>query len=449
MTRVRGGRIAAGAALAAAVVAAAVVLLRGGDYTVHVRFLDAGQLISGDRVEIAGRKVGHITDVSVAPNGQADVTLALDDEDAAPLHLGTRATIRAVGQAGIANRFVELSPGPATSPQLPDGAVLGTEQTTGLVNMDALIDSFGPKARANMRAFIGRSAQIYAGSGGRYFNRMLGRLDPALAEINATTGELAGDQQALETLVRTAEQAASAVDARRPDLAGAVRHTARALGALASERHAMADSLSRAPAVLSRARGTLANTSRAVDAIRPALRDLVPTTAPLRDILGRLTTFLPQAQPVVGDLLSQLPGLRRSLAGLPSLEQPAVGGLRATGKSMADLQHIFEGLRLYGADLVIGALGGIGGEALGEYDALGHYGKVEFVQNPQTLAGGRLAPLLSAQPLAPGLFATRTGLKRRCPGGNVPPAPDLSSPWDLGAKFCTAAHDMPASVNQP
>jgi phospholipid/cholesterol/gamma-HCH transport system substrate-binding protein len=151
-------RAAALAALTAAIVAVAVVLLRGGDYDVHLRFFDAGQLIAGGRVEVAGRKVGHIADVRLAADGQADVTIALDDADVVPLHVGTRATIRAVGQAGIANRFVDLSPGPATSPELPDGAVLGSEQTSGIVNLDALIDSFGPKARADMRALFGRSA---------------------------------------------------------------------------------------------------------------------------------------------------------------------------------------------------------------------------------------------------------------------------------------------------
>jgi phospholipid/cholesterol/gamma-HCH transport system substrate-binding protein len=366
-----------------------------------------------------------------------------------PLHEGTRAAIRAPAQAGVANRLVDLSPGSSGARSLGDGAVLGTDQTSGIVNIDALIDSFGPKARANMRALIARGAQIYAGSGAQSFNRMLGRLDPALAELNRTYGELASDGTALQTLVRTADQATAAIASRRHDLSAAMVNSARALGALADERAALADSLVRAPAVLVQARGTLAAAGRAVTSLRPALRDFVPTAAPLREYLVRWNQFLPRARPVVGDLLTQLPALRRSLAGLRPLERPAVGGLHDTGTAMADLHHFFEGLRFYGSDLVIGALGGVGGQALGEYDALGHYGKLNFVQNAQTVAGGHLAPLLSAQPIAPGLLGMRTGLTRRCPGGNVPPAPDGSSPWDLGAKFCTASQDMSASVNEP
>ncbi|MDX6355984.1 MAG: hypothetical protein QOF98_2887, partial [Streptomyces sp.] len=40
-------------------------------------------------------------------------------------------------------------------------------------------------------------------------------------------------------------------------------------------------------------------------------------------------------------------------------------------------------------------------------------------------------------------------LLRRCPGGNTAPAPDGSSPWVLDSSLCTAAHDTPATVNEP
>lgn len=442
-------RAAVAAVLVAALVAVASLVLRDSDHTLHARFTNAGLLIAGDRVEIAGRKVGHVAHVGLARNGLADVELRIEADDALPLRDGTRAEIRAVGQAGIANRLVELAPGPPDAPELPDGAVLGTDRTTPIVNVDALLASFGPRRRAAMRAFLARSDELYAGSAGPAFNAMLRKLAPATAELSAFTGEIARDADALARLVRTADVAAGAVASRRTDLVAAVDGTARAFTALAGERRALQSTLTRAPAVLAQARGTLAQARTAVSALRPALRDVPAGTNPLPAYMRDLVKTLPRAARVVRELDRQLPALTATLRGLPPVDAPIVRALASTGRAMQDSRHIFEGLRLYGSDMVIGLLAGLGGVPTGPYDALGHYAKVEFVESPQTAAEGRLGNLLNLTDLVPGILGVRTGATRRCPGGNQPPAPDGSSPWDLGEKFCSHEDDILASVNEP
>lgn len=447
------GTAARGAALLAVLVvvavAAVLVLDGGGTYTIHARFADAGLLVPGGRVQVAGHRVGSIDRIRLTADGQADVALTIDDDGIVPLHAGTRVGIRAVGQAGIANRYIDLAPGAASAPPLPDGATLGAAQTRGIVNLDALLDSFGPVQRRALAGLIDHSAEIYAGSGAPAFNRMLGRFPPALAELSALYGELASDGAGLTRLIRTAATATEAIASRRRDLVAAVGHTATALGAIASERDALSRILVRAPAVLRQAGGTLARTGAAVTALRPALRDLPAAAGPLGTFLGRLRQFLPRAQPVVADLVGQLPALRATLDGIPPIVRPAVRGLISTGGAMRAMLPIFKGFRLYGSDLILGALVSVGGIAAGPYDARGHYAKVNFVQNAQTVLSGKLAPLLTGSALVPGLFSVRTKIARRCPGGNVPPAPDGSSPWLLGAKYCDPAADTPASVNEP
>jgi len=445
--RVLRGALALGALLTVAI--CVLVLVGGSDYRVHARFPNAGLLIAGDRVEIAGRKVGHVAHVGLARDGLADVELKIEDAAAAPLHDGTRAEIRAVGQAGIANRLVELSPGPGDAPELHGGAVLGTDRTSPIVNIDALLGSFGPRRRASMRAFIERSDQVYAGSAGPAWNAMLRKLAPASAELSGFYTEIARDGDALARLVRTANDAAGAVASRRTDLVSAVDSSARALGAIAGERRALQDTLTRAPAVLAQARGTLARTRIAVSALRPALRDVPAAAKPLGPYLGDLEATLPRARTVVNDLRGQLPALTATLRGLPPIATPVVRALGTTGRAMLDSQHIFEGLRLYGSDMVIGLLAGLGGVPTGPYDALGHYAKVEFVESPQTAVEGRFGNLLNLTDLVPGLLGVRTGATRRCPGGNQPPAPDGSSPWDLGEAMCSHEDDILASVNEP
>jgi len=443
-------RFAAAGLLALAVLACAVVLFNGGaDYTLHAQFLNADGLVKGGRVEVAGRKVGSIADIGVSRDGQARVELSISDRDVAPLHVGTRAAIRAVGQAGLANRYVNLTPGPDSDAELGDGATLSTEQTSSVVNIDALLSSFGPNNRRRFQQLVAHGAEIYAGSGARSFNDMLRRFAPATREFAAVTREVALDRRALSELIDTAATASTAVAGRADELTAALQNAAVSFKALAADRAALSGTLSRAPAVLRQATGTLQRTDATVTALRPALRAVPDAARPLRAFVARTDATLRDARPVMAQLATELPQLNTALRGLRPLERPLVEALETTGTAMGAMRPTLRATRLYGPDLILGVFAGLVGITTGPYDARGHYGKLNFIQSPQTLSSGPLAELLQANPLAPGLLNTRTKLTRRCPGGLIPPAPDGSNPWDLGAALCTHAHDAPASVNQP
>lgn len=450
-TRRAALRLSAVVALVLGAGTAAVLLLgvADGSYRIHARFANASQLVKGGEVQVAGRKVGTISGVDLTPDGQADIELSIEDGDIVPLHRGTRAAIRAVGQAGVANRFVDLYPADAGSGELPDGAVLPNTQTSGMVDLDAILDSLDPEARSDMRRLIANSENVFAGSGSRYFNRMLAKLDPALRELSGMTGELAYDKAALQRLVHTAAGAATAIASRRSDLQSAVGNTARTFRAIANEREALGDVLSRAPAVLDQARGTMARVDTAVTALRPTLRELPPAARPLNTFLGQVTPTLHAARPVVAQLRGQLPGLEKSLAGMRPLERQAVPALRALEGATKDSRHILRGLRFYAPDFLLGIVNGLGVLAASSYDATGKYGRISYIQSPQTLFAGSGSELLQGNALVPGLFSARTHQIRPCPGGNAPPAPDGSSPWIADPALCTPEHNIPASVNEP
>jgi phospholipid/cholesterol/gamma-HCH transport system substrate-binding protein len=442
-------RVLAPAALVVAAVAVVLTLITGNrPYELHARFVDASQLVDGGSVRLAGRTVGHIEDIGLAPDGQADLRLSIDDGRLTPLHAGTRLTIRALSQSGVANRYIELSPGPANAPALRSGTTLSTDQTSSMVSLDAILDAFGPAQRDQLDQLIAHASLIYNGSGARYFNGMLGQLDPAMAQLDGVTGELADDRAALSRLVRTGRAAAGAIASRRPELAAAVDNTATVLTTLARGRETLTDALGRAPAVLSQTRRTLADIGTAVDALDPALREIPPVTGPLGSLLARLQSTLPQAVPVLATLRGELPGLQRSLIGLHEIAPPTVVALRSAARALLVARPIVRGLRFYGADLLIGVFDGLLGVATGNYDRWGHYVRAEFVEPYQSTLGGIFGGLL-ARPLAPSLFSLRTHLTRRCPGGNAAPAIDGSNPWIPDRSICTPSQDTPGSVNAP
>src|SRR5207302_7402955 len=108
------GRVAAIAAVVAAVVIVAILLFGGGGgYSVKADFENAGQLVNGNQVTIGGTPAGSIDNIQITSNGQAEVTMSIDDKYK-PLPTGTQAVIRQASQSGIANRHVEVEVPPAS-----------------------------------------------------------------------------------------------------------------------------------------------------------------------------------------------------------------------------------------------------------------------------------------------------------------------------------------------
>jgi phospholipid/cholesterol/gamma-HCH transport system substrate-binding protein len=428
----------------------------GGAYTIHARFENASLLVEGGEVQVAGRKVGSVQKVSLSDEGQADVELEITDDEVTPLHVGTRASVRAVGQAGVANRFVDLAPGSARNGELDDGAILSTDQTVSAVNLDALLNTFTPQTRKDLQEVIARSDDIFAGSGAGAYNRMLVKLDPALGQVARLAADINGDGRQLRKLIDTAESTASALASRRPELQSAVESSAGWLTQLANERDAVSSSLERAPGVLDQARTTLDLAGESVTELRPALEDIPVAAKPLRGFLVKVERTLPKATPVATELNRQLPALTTALNRFPALEKSLVPALRSTEKAVKGLRPILGPLRLYAPDLILGVVNGLAGVAVGNYTSIGHYTRLEFVQPPQTILSGMLASTLTGGPLVPGLFDQKSHLTERCPGGALPPAPDGSNAnigrgveWAPGKPLCDLSQSMSPDVNEP
>jgi phospholipid/cholesterol/gamma-HCH transport system substrate-binding protein len=154
----------AGAALALAVVALLVVFAtRDSTYKYRFVFENAGQLVKGDIVRVGGTEAGQVTGIELTPDGRAEVTVAVL-EAFAPLHSGTTATIRAQSLIGIANRYVDVHPGPNFREELEDGAVVDADNTTSIVELDQLFNALDPPTRRGLQGIFDGFADRYAGN---------------------------------------------------------------------------------------------------------------------------------------------------------------------------------------------------------------------------------------------------------------------------------------------
>ncbi|MGI8863819.1 MAG: MlaD family protein [Solirubrobacteraceae bacterium] len=448
MQRSQLTRLASLLAVAIAVVALVVVLLGSSStYVLHAQFSDAGQLVSGDLVTVAGHQVGSVGSVNLANNGLADVELDITDPSVTPIHSGTLAAIGQLSLTGVANRFVGLTLNRAGH-AIGSGGTLPSTQTRGIVDLDIFLDAVTPKVRASLQRILRTGAYFVHQPTASQLNQSTIYLNPALSQLASLSGEIVADRFALSRLVSSAGQVASALSSRSSDLTGAVTSTAATLREVAGRRVALQDILVRAPGVLAQTRGVMADTDYALRRLDPVLADLRPVVPRAAALLRAVLPAARNAIPFIGGVQALVRPAEAALSALGPVERRATPAVKSLTSAIAAVTPILAGLRPYVPDVVAGFFHGVGGSTGGTYDANGHYLKTELSIQA---GGGSLSGLLSLLgPLTSALGpfnGARTGLLAPCPGGGSPPSADGSAPWTTpdgppGTSICNPAHDQ-------
>jgi phospholipid/cholesterol/gamma-HCH transport system substrate-binding protein len=439
-------------AIVALVVAVAILgwllFLRGQaghEYTFV--FENAGQLVRDNDVQVGGRRVGSITDIELTDDNQAAVTVTVE-EPFAPLREGTQATIRLTSLSGIANRYVALSMGPGDAPELDDGAVLGTNATTSVVDLDQLFNTLDEKTRGSLQDVIKGFATQYegkeaeAGMAVEYFN-------PLLSTSRQLVDELTEDESALTRFIVDSASLSGALAERRDDLAALVGNANATAGAIGAENVALARALGVLPTTLRRANTTFVNLRATLDDLDVLVAESKPATRDLAPFLRELRPLVADARPTIRDLrtLVRRPGedndLVEATQKLPALQRVATPALRNGREALQRLQPVLEFIRPYTPDLT-GWLRDFGISSAA-YDANGHYARIaptfnafQFRDSP---AGGELVPQEPSQRLD-GYVVNQL---RRCPGAASQPAADGSAPWrdSSGTLDCDPGQTLP------
>ncbi len=242
---------AAALALAIAGVSLVTVLLFGGApgaYEVEARFVNAAQLVRGNKVQSGGVAIGSVKEIELAPNGQAIVSLTVDDAHS-PLPVGTRAAIRQSSLSGIANRFVDLT-FPAyrgDAGQIPDGGRIGADDTTTQVDLDQVFNTLDPRTRRALTGTLQRGARSVSGRGDE-IRRGLRYLNPSLAASRRLFEEATRDTPALERTLVDSQRLVTALSERHDDLAALIGRLSVTTRAIGRQKGALAESLELLPA---------------------------------------------------------------------------------------------------------------------------------------------------------------------------------------------------------
>jgi phospholipid/cholesterol/gamma-HCH transport system substrate-binding protein len=473
----RSGVLRVVAVAAVLVVSAFVAFLLfdapGANYTVKARFISGSQLVKGNHVDIGGTKAGIVKDLRITPDGQAEVTLEVDDKYA-PLRHGTRAVIRASGLTSVSGRYVQLML-PAENDaggDIPDGGVIHSDHTTTQVDLDQFFNIFDRPTRKALRNFYKGGSRQYAGRGDEA-NAGLKYLSPQLAASTRLFEELRHDPPVLERFLVDSSRFVTALSERRDDLASLIANLNSTTRALGDEKLALAEAIGRLPDFMRQANTTYVNLRFTLDELDPFVEASKPAAKKLRPYLAQLRPFAREAVPTVRDLSrvirkkgasNDVTELNRTYPGLKDIaltEKPRRidfgTGPVGVGKRRGAFPELVEALtdsapviahgRPYTPDL-IGWFDDF--SHTGAYDALGSFSRVQAYFNAFTVSEGlpdRLLPL----PDRADSFRQIAKLKqvKRCPGASEEPAPDNSNVWsedEQKALDCVDAHRATGAI---
>lgn len=423
-------------AIPAVVVALVAVVLvargDGGGHTLHAAFTEAVQVVPGQEVRVAGRKVGHVSDVREV-DGDAVVDLRIDGADW-PLRRGTVAALRYGSVSGYAARFVDLRPGPVSAPALPDGGVLSTASTVTPVEFDQIFNTFDAPARRDLRGVLDEAAATVDG----HAAGLASAVRDGSRGLDGYAGfahDLGADPGALRTLVRAGARTAGALRAQDTALRALLRRAAGTFDELAARAAAQRTTLQRLPATLDTGRATLARLDGSLVGLQALVADLAPGARALRGVAPSVRRTTHTLLAVAPRATATLQTGRRAAPAIDRLLRAGTPFLPQLGAVLGRMAPMVACIRPYAPEIAGTATTWTGFSGA---DSDGGYGRVDLTQLPPTVAAG--STLNSEQ-------VTSTFKDRVFYAMPRPPGLDAGTPWLLPE--CGAGRDALDATKDP
>lgn len=343
-------------------------------------FDDASPLVPGNVVKASGVDVGKITDVELR-DGKAQVKMRID-RSVLPLHEDAKATITT--QDLLGERFIRLHRGSPDAPVM-SAMTIPTKNTDRVVDLQDVLNAVDTPTSVALSALLTETGEGLQGRG-KQADEALAALAPAMKQTSDLAEILEDQNDLLTRLVDNTQPVASSVAADEGrQLDQLVDSATQSLEIVASERAALQAALARLPQTLRSARAALAELAGTAEPTRRTLKSLRPITDDLDDVSGELQKFADAADPALGSLppvLERADQLLAEAAPVVSALRPAgkdlvptsrsgaqLMGTALSGKSLTDLMEFAEGWSL----------------ATSDYDAISHYFKAMVPLSPNSI----------------------------------------------------------------
>lgn len=345
-----------------------------GTYKAQIVLPSAANLVTGSRVQVGGSDVGQVSKLSTR-DGRAVVEVELDD-DAAPLHSGTTATV--AWKAALGERILELKPGDEGNPAIESGGLI--EGTVDRVELDQVLAALDTPTRARIQSLLDASRSTLSGHE-EDLNATLREAGPALEALGEVLRGIGNDGPAIRALVTRLTKLTRVLATRERDVRGVIEGMSGAARASARYNRELRAGLRELPGTLATARSTLDRVPSAVEAAVPLLTDLEPATRSLLPVARDLRPVLQDLRPTMSDLRTTLDAADQLLRHTPALMDTAHSVTPELKTLLSGYQTALEFLRPYTPEAT-GYFANWGSAAAG-YDSVGHYARV-FIQGGST-----------------------------------------------------------------
>jgi ABC-type transporter Mla subunit MlaD len=378
--------------------AAAVVVIAvgsnddGGDYKVRAIFDNAGFVIPGEDVKVAGVKVGTIDSLDVTDDFKAAVVLKITDPGYQDFRQDAQCTVRP--QSLIGERFVECevtqprAQGDQEAPALAkidNGPgkgqyLLPVDRTSKAVDLDLINNIMREPVRQRLSIILDDLGIGVAGRG-KDLAEVIRRADPALRETDKVLKILAGQNDVLQRLAVDSDTILGPLARERRHVSGAIENSAAVARATAERGNDLSADIERLPAFLSELTPTMTRLGALSDEMTPVLTDLGAVAPDVNRMIIELGPFASAATPALVSLG------KAADRGTPAIEaaQPVVedlGALAKVAKPVAlNLRKLLESLQSTGGinramDYILYQVAAING-----FDSFGHYLRAALIVN--------------------------------------------------------------------
>lgn len=383
----------------------------------------ATHMITGQQIRAAGQPVGRIGSIEPTRGGRAARVELLFDDSAWPLPQGSELKLRWGGTVSYANRYLALTRA-AEGPRLKDGQTLPTRDFVAPVEFDSVVSIFTRSMRRDTRSLLNTAGATFDAAKAP-LRRTLESAPPAVQQASHVVDDLAHDQAALETLLRSTANVTSSIDRADPGVGPLLSGAGTTFRAIASESRNLQTTLDRLTPALRQARGTLTRADGTLSAARTLSARLAPGVVELRRLAQPLSGVLTTVVDIGPDARSTLTSLRRATPSLNPLLSKAKALMPTVASIGRQATDQLKCIRPYTPDIV--SLFSTWGDFFSYYDNKDRMARV-IVDNILA-APGNLMPydsetatklfpgLVYAFPRPPGLAAGQPWFLPECGAG--------------------------------
>ncbi len=254
-------------------------------YKLTAVFQNGAGILANNEVFMNGTKVGRIDNVE-AVNGQAQVTMIVENAAALPIYRDAAAQVRIKNLLG--ETYVEISRGDRSSGSLPDGGVLPVEQTITPVQIDEVLAVLDPQSRQRLQLLINGAGDALANNG-QNLNDQAGIVNNLFSSLNGPAAELKARQQQLDDIVLELQRFYDMLARQRDEVRQEFVTWNDVMAQQAAQNVAISGTIQQADTLLS-SLGNLVNGE--VPNLRATFAELPGTLSNLSSFLGQSDTIL-------------------------------------------------------------------------------------------------------------------------------------------------------------